>query len=55
MSQESTLANLGESESLRRTIGLLIQGQYTLVGPGDDAAVVRAPDGKYVVTTDTMI
>lgn len=55
MSQESTLANLGESESLRRTIGRLIQGQYTLVGPGDDAAVVRAPDGKYVVTTDTMI
>ena len=55
MSQESTLANLGESESLRRTIGRLIQGEYTLVGPGDDAAVVRAPDGKFVVTTDTMI
>jgi len=55
VSQESTLANLGESESLRRTIGRLIQGEYTLVGPGDDAAVVRAPDGKYVVTTDTMI
>ncbi len=55
MSQESTLANLGESESLRRTIGRLIQGEYTLVGPGDDAAVVRAPDSRYVVTTDTMI
>ena len=55
MSQESTLANLGESESLRRTIGRLIQGEYTVVGPGDDAAVVRAPDGKFVVTTDTMI
>ena len=55
MSQESTLANLGESESLRRTIGRLIQGEYTVVGPGDDAAVVRAPDGKFVATTDTMI
>jgi len=55
VSQESTLANLGESESLRRTIGRLIQGEYTLVGPGDDAAVVRAPDSRYVVTTDTMI
>jgi thiamine-monophosphate kinase len=55
VSQESTLANLGESESLRRTIGRLIQGEYTVVGPGDDAAVVRAPDGKFVVTTDTMI
>ena len=55
MSQESTLANLGESESLKRTIGRLIPGEYTLVGPGDDAAVVRASDGRYVVTTDTMI
>jgi len=55
VSQESTLANLGESESLGRTIGRLIQGEYTLVGPGDDAAVVRAPDSRYVVTTDTMI
>jgi thiamine-monophosphate kinase len=55
VSQESTLANLGESESLRRTIGRLIQGEYTVVGPGDDAAVVRAPDGKFVATTDTMI
>lgn len=55
MSQESTLANLGESESLRRTIGRLIKGKYTLVGPGDDAAVVSAPDSRYVVTTDTMI
>ena len=55
MSQESTLANLGESESLKRTIGRLIQGKYTIVGPGDDAAVVSAPDTRYVVTTDTMI
>jgi len=55
VSQESTLANLGESESLRRTIGRLVQGEYSIVGPGDDAAVVRAPDSRYVVTTDTMI
>lgn len=55
MSQDSTLANLGESESLKRTIGRLIQGKYTLVRPGDDAAVVSAPDRRYVVTTDTMI
>lgn len=55
MSQESTLANLGESESLKRTIGRLIKGKYTLVGPGDDAAVVSAPDSRYVVTADTMI
>jgi thiamine-monophosphate kinase len=53
--QNNTLANLGESESLRRTIGKLIQGEYAIVGPGDDAAVVSSADGRFVVTTDTMI
>ncbi len=52
---DKTLAELGESESLRLTIGRLIQGEYTLVGPGDDAAVVKAVDSRFVVTTDTMI
>jgi thiamine-monophosphate kinase len=53
--QNNTLANLGESESLARTIGKLIQGEYAIVGPGDDAAVVSSADGRFVVTTDTMI
>jgi thiamine-monophosphate kinase len=53
--QNNTLANLGESESLARTIGKLIQGEYAIVGPGDDAAVVASSDGRFVVTTDTMI
>jgi thiamine-monophosphate kinase len=53
--QNNTLANLGESESLRRTIGKLIQGEYAIVGPGDDSAVVSSADGRFVVTTDTMI
>lgn len=52
---EKTLAELGESESLRLTIGRLIKGDYALVGPGDDAAVVKSQDGRFVVTTDTMI
>ena len=55
MEQNNTLANLGESESLRRTIGKLIQGEYAIVGPGDDSAVVSSADGRFVVTTDTMI
>lgn len=55
MEQNNTLANLGESESLARTIGKLIQGEYAIVGPGDDAAVVSSADGRFVVTTDTMI
>ena len=52
---EKTLAELGESESLRLTIGRLIKGDYALVGPGDDAAVVKSQDGRFVVTTDTMV
>ena len=55
MEQNNTLANLGESESLRLTIGKLIQGDYAIVGPGDDSAVVASADGRFVVTTDTMI
>lgn len=55
MKQNNTLANLGESESLARTIGKLINGEYAIVGPGDDAAVVASSDGRFVVTTDTMI
>lgn len=55
MEQNNTLANLGESESLRRSIGKLIQGEYAILGPGDDSAVVKSTDGRFVVTTDTMI
>ncbi|GAA3420518.1 thiamine-phosphate kinase [Streptosporangium vulgare] len=31
------------------------QGGAVLLGPGDDAAVVSAPDGRVVVTTDLLI
>jgi thiamine-monophosphate kinase len=55
VNEKNTLASLGENESLRRTIGRLIQGDKALVGPGDDAAVVSTTDNKFVVTTDTMI
>lgn len=30
-------------------------GQQTEVGPGDDAAVVRTPDGRVVATTDVLV
>jgi len=55
VNEKNTLASLGENESLRRTIGRLIQGDRALVGPGDDAAVVSTTDNRFVVTTDTMI
>ncbi len=30
-------------------------GEYVLVGAGDDAAVLRSPDGRMVATTDLML
>lgn len=55
MSKSETIASLGENESLRRTISRLNQTSSAIVGPGDDAAVVASPDGRFVVTTDTMV
>lgn len=50
-----TIASVGENESLRRTIARLNKGDHELVGPGDDAAVIRAENGSFVVTTDTLV
>ncbi|MCU1529936.1 MAG: thiL [Frondihabitans sp.] len=50
-----TVAGLGETATLHRILPRLPQGSDTLLGPGDDAAVVRAPDGRFVVTTDLMV
>ena len=55
MSINETIASLGENESLKRTIARLNLASNALVGPGDDAAVLAAPDGRFVVTTDTMV
>lgn len=52
---DKTLAELGESESLRRTIGRLTRSESTLVGPGDDAAVINLSANQFVVTTDSMV
>lgn len=54
-----TLAELSEGEVLARILPRLVDagagGSDTLVGPGDDSAVLRAPDGRFVVTTDMMV
>ena len=51
----STLGELGEAAVLARVFPRLPAASTTIVGPGDDAAVLGAPDGRYVVTTDMMI
>lgn len=50
-----TLGELGESAALARIFPRLPFASTQLVGPGDDAAVLSAPDGRFVVTTDMMI
>jgi thiamine-monophosphate kinase len=50
-----TLASIGESAALLRIFPRLPDSTAGLLGPGDDAAVVSAPDGRFVVTTDMMI
>jgi thiamine-monophosphate kinase len=50
-----TVAELGENESLKRTISRLNSSDYAVVGSGDDSAVINSADGRFVVTTDTMI
>ncbi|MEO8262188.1 MAG: thiamine-phosphate kinase [Pseudolysinimonas sp.] len=51
----TTLGELGEAAVLSRIFPRLPDAALALVGPGDDAAVMAAPDGRYVVTTDTMV
>jgi thiamine-monophosphate kinase len=51
----STLGELGESAVLQRIFPRLPDAALAVLGPGDDAAVVAAPDGRFVVTTDTMV
>ncbi|GAB2458252.1 thiamine-phosphate kinase [Xylanimonas ulmi] len=47
--------DLDESGLLARIFPLLPAGGATIIGPGDDAAVVAAPDGRYVVSTDVLV
>lgn len=54
-----TIADLGEF-GLIAAIGDLLPGSaepnaHVIVGIGDDAAVIRAPDGRVVATTDLLI
>ncbi|NMR21186.1 thiamine-phosphate kinase [Cellulomonas fimi] len=49
------VGDLSEEELLARIFPLLPAGSSTLVGPGDDAAVVQAPDGRVVISTDVLV
>jgi len=55
VSKAETIGSLGENESLKRTIARLSASDFAIIGPGDDAAVISAPDARFVVTTDTLV
>ncbi|WP_101788060.1 thiamine-phosphate kinase [Nonomuraea indica] len=49
------VGDLGEFGAVGRISGRLPQGAAVLLGPGDDAAMIDAPDGRVVVSTDLLI
>lgn len=51
----ATIAELGESAVLARILPRLSPGDAAILGAGDDAAVVAAADGRFVVTTDLLV
>jgi thiamine-monophosphate kinase len=50
-----SLAETGEFALIRRITARLGGGPNSLLGPGDDAALVAAPDGRVVATTDVLV
>jgi thiamine-monophosphate kinase len=52
---DDTLGRLGEFGLIRRVSAGRSQPASTLLGPGDDAAVVAMPDGRVVATTDVLV
>jgi thiamine-monophosphate kinase len=50
-----TVFELGENQALELTVANFKPVASTLVGSGDDAAVIALKDPRFVVTTDTMV
>ena len=55
LASTTTLADVGEDGLLAAIFPVLPPAPGTLLGPGDDTAVVSAPDGRVVVTTDLLV
>jgi thiamine-monophosphate kinase len=50
-----SIGDLGEFMLIGQVTTRLPQGSEIILGPGDDAAVVAAPDGRVVATTDLLV
>jgi thiamine-monophosphate kinase len=55
ITEQETLAEIGEFGLIEALSAWLPPGPRTLVGIGDDAAVLAAPDGRVVATTDFLL
>ncbi len=52
---ERSVAGVGEFGLIDRVTARLSYGPTVLLGPGDDAAVVAAPDARVVASTDVLV
>jgi len=52
---EQTLGDLGEFGLIAQLVAHFPQGEHVLVGPGDDAALLRIKQGHVVVSSDLMV
>ena len=52
---DATLADVGEFGLIAELTTVFSQGEQVLVGPGDDAAVLRIRQGHVVVSTDLLV
>ncbi|WP_326946996.1 thiamine-phosphate kinase [Amycolatopsis sp. NBC_00348] len=52
---DATVAETGEFALIRAVTEGRRQPPGTLLGPGDDAAVIAAPDGRVVASTDVLV
>lgn len=52
---DATLADAGEFGLISELVALFPQGEQVLIGPGDDAAVLRVKNGHVVVSTDLLV
>jgi thiamine-monophosphate kinase len=52
---EATVSEVGEFPLIARLREVFAQGEQVLVGPGDDAAVIRIRNGHVVVSTDVLV
>lgn len=55
MGETRTLADVGEFGLIARVTADLPPHAQVLLGPGDDAAVVAAPSGSVVISTDVLV